>query len=320
MQHAIEVRGLVKAFGDVRALDSVDLTVPAGSVLGVLGPNGAGKTTAVRILSTLTRPDTGIARVLGFDVVERAAEVRDRIGLTGQYAGLDHDLSGEQNLVLLARMLGASRPQAKARAAELLERFDLVHAAGRAAGKYSGGMRRRLDLAASIVRHPEVLFLDEPTTGLDPASRNGLWEIVRELVAEGTTVLLTTQYLEEADQLADSIAVIDSGRVIASGPPSALKQMVGGLVLRLRPVRAEALPRLVELAGWAVEAEAKLEEGEAVVPVAYPGQATAVMTRVTQAGIDLASFGLDEPTLDEVFLNLTGHRAESTSTAMEVSA
>src|SRR5690606_27962183 len=156
MQHAIEVRGLVKAFGDVRALDSVDLTVPAGSVLGVLGPNGAGKTTAVRILSTLTRPDTGIARVLGFDVVERAAEVRDRIGLTGQYAGLDHDLSGEQNLVLLARMLGASRPQAKARAAELLERFDLVHAAGRAAGKYSGGMRRRLDLAASIVRHPEV--------------------------------------------------------------------------------------------------------------------------------------------------------------------
>ncbi|HEU5128738.1 MAG TPA: ATP-binding cassette domain-containing protein [Glycomyces sp.] len=318
MQHAIEVRGLVKAFGDVRALDGVDLTAPAGTVLGVLGPNGAGKTTAVRTLSTLTRPDGGTARVLGLDVVADAGKVRERIGLTGQYAGLDHDLTGEQNLVLIARMLGASRSQAKARAAELLERFDLVHAAGRAAGKYSGGMRRRLDLAASVVRRPEVLFLDEPTTGLDPGSRNGLWDVVRGLVAEGTTVLLTTQYLEEADQLADAIAVIDAGRVIASGAPSELKQMVGGLVLRLRPVRPEALRQLAELANWTIGAEARIEEGEAIVPVVHAGEATAVMTRVAQAGIDLLAFGLDEPTLDEVFLTLTGHRAGSTSETAEV--
>jgi daunorubicin resistance ABC transporter ATP-binding subunit len=313
MHHAIEVRGVTKSFGDVRALDGVDLTAPAGSVLGVLGPNGAGKTTAVRVLSTLTVPDTGSARVLGLDVVARAGEVRERIGLTGQYAGLDHDLTGEQNLVLLARMLGASRAQAKARAAELLERFDLLPAAGRPAGKYSGGMRRRLDLAASIVRRPEVLFLDEPTTGLDPKSRNGLWDIVRELVAEGTTVLLTTQYLEEADQLADAVAVIDAGRVVASGTPAELKQMVGGLVLRMRPARPEALEQLADLADWTVRARAEREEGEAVVPVSHAGEATAVMSRVTQAGIDLLSFGLDEPTLDEVFLSLTGHRAESAS-------
>ena len=319
MQHAIEVRGLKKAFGDVRALDGVDLTAPTGSVLGVLGPNGAGKTTAVRVLGTLTRPDAGIARVLGLDVAARPGEVRDRIGLTGQYAGLDDDLTGEQNLVLIARLLGASRSQAKRRAAELLERFDLAHAAGRAAGKHSGGMRRRLDLAASIVRRPEVLFLDEPTTGLDPKSRSGLWEVVRELVAEGTTVLLTTQYLEEADQLADSIAVIDAGRVVASGAPAELKQMVGGLVLRMRPVRPEALRQLADLADWTIGAEAGLEEGEAVVPVAHAGEATAVMSRVTQAGIDLISFGLDEPTLDEVFLTLTGHRAES-NVAEEVAA
>ncbi|WP_026922986.1 daunorubicin resistance protein DrrA family ABC transporter ATP-binding protein [Glycomyces arizonensis] len=320
MRHAIEVRGLVKAFGDVRALDGVDLTAPAGSVLGVLGPNGAGKTTAVRILSTLTHPDAGTARVLGLDVVAKADEVRDRIGLTGQYAGLDENLTGEQNLVLIARLLGASRPQAKARAAELLERFDLVHAASRPAGKYSGGMRRRLDLAASVVRRPEVLFLDEPTTGLDPKSRGGLWDVVRDLVAEGTTVLLTTQYLEEADQLADSIAVIDAGRVIASGAPAELKRMVGGLVLRMRPVRPEALPQLVVLADGTIGAAAKIEEGEAVVPVAHAGEATAVMSRVTQAGVDLASFGLDEPTLDEVFLTLTGHRAESNDEKEEVAA
>ncbi|WP_100444989.1 ATP-binding cassette domain-containing protein [Glycomyces xiaoerkulensis] len=311
MQHAIEVRGLVKTFGAVRALDGADLTAPPGTVLGVLGPNGAGKTTAVRVLSTLTRSDGGSARVLGLDVAEHAGEVRSRIGLTGQYAGLDPDLTGEQNLVLLARLLGASRAKAKARAAELLERFELTEAATRAAGKYSGGMRRRLDLAASIVRRPEVLFLDEPTTGLDPASRSRLWELVRELVAEGTTVLLTTQYLEEADHLADSIAVIDSGRVIASGTPGELKQAVGGLVLRLEPVRTEALPQLRDLADWTIGARAEIEEGRAVVPVGHAGEATAVMARVTQAGIDLASFGVDEPTLDEVFLNLTGHRAEA---------
>ena len=317
MRYAIEVRGLKKSFGEVHALSGVDLAAAPGTVLGVLGPNGAGKTTAVRVMSTLTRPDSGTARVLGLDVTAEAPQVRERIGLTGQYAGLDPNLSGEQNLVLVARLLGASRRQAKARANELIERFDLAHAATRAVAKYSGGMRRRLDLAASIVRRPEVLFLDEPTTGLDPKSRTVLWETVRELVAEGTTVLLTTQYLEEADQLADSIAVIDTGQVIASGTPAQLKQAVGGQVLRLTPVRPEAADQLVQLAEWAVEAKARAEDGAVIVPVAHAGEAQAVMARVGQAGIDLASFGVHEPTLDEVFLSLTGHRAETTETANE---
>ncbi|MEU6859522.1 ATP-binding cassette domain-containing protein [Glycomyces sp. NPDC046736] len=311
MKYAIEVRGLVKAFGEVRALDGVHLAAAPGTVLGVLGPNGAGKTTAVRILSTLTTADAGTARVLGHDVAAEAGKVRERIGLTGQYAGLDPALSGEQNLMLIARLLGASRRQARQRAHELIERFDLAHAAGRAADKYSGGMRRRLDLAASIVRRPEVLFLDEPTTGLDPKSRGGLWDIVRELVAEGTTVLLTTQYLEEADQLADSIAVIDTGKVIASGTPSQLKQTVGGQVLRLSPARPESLGQLAQLADWAIGAQSRQEDGDLVVPVAHAGEAQAVMARVGQAGIDLTGFGLHEPTLDEVFLTLTGHTAET---------
>ncbi|THV30605.1 ATP-binding cassette domain-containing protein [Glycomyces paridis] len=311
MKYAIEVRGLRKSFGDVNALDGVDLGAAPGTVLGVLGPNGAGKTTAVRVLSTLTRPDAGTARVLGLDVATQAGKVRERIGLTGQYAGLDPNLSGEQNLVLIARLLGASRRQARARANELIERFDLAHAATRAAGKYSGGMRRRLDLAASVVRRPDVLFLDEPTTGLDPQSRNGLWQVVRELVAAGTTVLLTTQYLEEADQLADSIAVIDTGRVIASGTPAQLKQTVGGQVLRLSPARPDAAGQLAQLAEWAIGAKARTEDGAVIVPVAHAGEAQAVMVRVNQAGVDLAGFGLHEPTLDEVFLQLTGHRAHT---------
>ncbi|MEU5152782.1 ATP-binding cassette domain-containing protein [Glycomyces sp. NPDC021274] len=317
MRYAIEVRGLKKSFGEVHALSGVDLAAAPGTVLGVLGPNGAGKTTAVRVMSTLTKPDAGSARVLGLDVVEQAAQVRERIGLTGQYAGLDPALSGEQNLVLVARLLGASRRQAKTRANELIERFDLAHAATRAAGRYSGGMRRRLDLAASIVRRPEVLFLDEPTTGLDPQSRNGLWQVVRDLVASGTTVLLTTQYLEEADQLADAIAVIDSGRVIASGTPSQLKQAVGGQVLRLSPTRPDAVDQLVQLAEWAVGVKARAEGGEVLVPVAHAGEAQAVMARVSQAGVDLAGFGLHEPTLDEVFLQLTGHRTRTDETAKE---
>ncbi|MFG3341564.1 ATP-binding cassette domain-containing protein [Glycomyces sp. NPDC048151] len=318
MRYAIEVRGLKKSFGDVHALSGVDLAAAPGTVLGVLGPNGAGKTTAVRVMSTLAKPDAGTARVLGLDVVAQAAAVREKIGLTGQYAGLDPNLSGEQNLVLVARLLGASRRQAKARANELIERFDLAHAATRAAGSYSGGMRRRLDLAASIVRRPEVLFLDEPTTGLDPQSRNGLWEVVRDLVAAGTTVLLTTQYLEEADQLADSIAVIDTGRVIASGTPSQLKQAVGGQVLRLSPVDPGAAGQLVQLAEWAAGVQARTEDGAVIVPVAHAGEAQAVMARVGQAGVDLAGFGLHEPTLDEVFLQLTGHR--TAPNAKEVAA
>jgi oleandomycin transport system ATP-binding protein len=309
-ERAIEVRGLVKTFGDVRALDGVDLAADRGTVLGVLGPNGAGKTTAVRALSTLTRPDRGTARVLGLDVVEHAADVRRLIGLTGQYAGLDPNLSGTQNLVLVARLLGASRRRAKDRANELIERFDLAHAADRAVGKYSGGMRRRLDLAASIVRRPEVLFLDEPTTGLDPKSRGGLWDLVRELVADGTTVLLTTQYLEEADQLADTIAVIDHGRVIASGAPAELKQMVGGLVLRLEPARAADLETLADLARWTTGGNAAVEGRAVTVPVADPAAGGIVMARAAEAGVPLATFRLDQPTLDEVFLALTGHRTE----------
>ncbi|SDE09884.1 ATP-binding cassette domain-containing protein [Glycomyces harbinensis] len=320
MKYAIEVRGLVKSFGEVRALDGIDLGVAPGTVMGLLGPNGAGKTTAVRVLSTLTVPDAGTARVLGLDVVAQAAQVRERLSLTGQYAGLDDGLTGEQNLVLIARLLGASRSQAKARAHELIERFDLAHAASRPVAGYSGGMRRRLDLAASIVRRPEVLVLDEPTTGLDPNSRNGLWEVVRELVAEGTTVLLTTQYLEEADQLADSIAVVDSGRVIASGTPSQLKQTVGGLVLRLRPVRPDALAQLRDLADWTIGASVREEDATLFVPVAHAGEATALMSRVSQAGVDLAAFGLDEPTLDEVFLTLTGHRTGTDEKKTEVPA
>jgi ABC-2 type transport system ATP-binding protein len=224
---AVEASGLVKTFGNTRAVDRVDLAVPAGSVYGVLGPNGAGKTTIIRMLATLLRPDAGSVRVLGHDIVREADAVRGRVALTGQYASVDEDLTGRENLVLLARLLGHARAQAKARAGELLEAFGLAEAADRLVKTYSGGMRRRLDIAASIVVTPELLFLDEPTTGLDPRSRNQVWELVRALAATGTTVLLTTQYLEEADQLADRIAVIDRGSLIAEGTPGQLKASVG---------------------------------------------------------------------------------------------
>ena len=224
---AVVARGLTKRFGATTAVDGVDLTIPGGSVFGLLGPNGAGKTTVVSMLATLIEPDAGQATVLGYDVTAQAHQVRQLIGLTGQYASLDETLSGTENLVLIGRLTGVSRTDARQRAAELLKRFRLTDAAGRAVKTYSGGMRRRLDLAASLVSKPRVLFLDEPTTGLDPRSRNELWDIVRELVAEGVTVLLTTQYLEEADQLADQIAVIDHGRVIAQGTSAELKELTG---------------------------------------------------------------------------------------------
>jgi oleandomycin transport system ATP-binding protein len=225
--HAIVARGLTKRFGATTAVDGVDLAIREGTVFGLLGPNGAGKTTIVRILSTLIAPDAGQASVLGYDVTAQAHQVRQLIGLTGQYASVDETLTGTENLVLIARLTGMSRADAKARARELLRRFRLTDAASRAVKTYSGGMRRRLDLAASLVSRPRVLFLDEPTTGLDPRSRNGMWDIVRELVADGVTVLLTTQYLEEADQLADQIAVIDRGRVIAQGTAAELKAQTG---------------------------------------------------------------------------------------------
>src|SRR3954454_508653 len=235
MTYAIEASGLTKRYGTTQALAGVDLAAREGTVLGVLGPNGAGKTTAVRVLATLLQPDGGSASVAGFDVVRQPAEVRARVGLTGQYASVDEDLTGTQNLLLIGQLLGLRTREARARAGELLEWFDLAEAAGRTAKTYSGGMRRRLDLAASLVGRPSVIFLDEPTTGLDPAKRDEMWGVVRRVVAEGATVLLTTQYLEEADALADEISVIDRGRVIAHDTPDGLKRRVGGLTLRVRP-------------------------------------------------------------------------------------
>ncbi|WP_019631261.1 daunorubicin resistance protein DrrA family ABC transporter ATP-binding protein [Actinomadura atramentaria] len=317
MPYAIRAEGLEKRFGETLALDGVSLAAEPGTVLGVLGPNGAGKTTTTRILATLTAPTAGRAEVGGYDVVAEAHRVRRLVGLTGQYAGVDEMLTGFENLLLLGRLVGMPRRAARARAAELLDRFRLTEAGERAAKTYSGGMRRRLDLAASLVARPRVLFLDEPTTGLDPRSRGDLWDVVRELTGDGVTVLLTTQYLEEADQLADDLVVIDRGRVIADGPPEQLKAQVGGQVLEVAPVRAadrEAVARIVgELAGAAPEV------GEALVsaPVSDPAVLTAVVRRLDDAGITVGEMSLRKASLDEVFLALTGHRAEETAATDE---
>ena len=309
---AIEASGLVKAFGKTRAVAGVDLAVPAGSVYGFLGPNGAGKTTTIRMLATLLRPDAGQARVLGHDIVSEADVVRGRVALTGQYASVDDDLTGRENLVLLARLLGHTRAGAKARAGELLYAFGLAEGADRLVKTYSGGMRRRLDIAASIVITPELLFLDEPTTGLDPRSRNQVWELVRALAANGTTVLLTTQYLDEADQLADRIAVIDRGTVIAEGPTGQLKASVGSgaLHVRLRDpgqrLHAEhVLSQALEMPVHPGSVEAALS-----ARVADPERATLALAALSRCGIAVSGFALSQPSLDEVFLALTGHRAD----------
>ncbi|MEW1843848.1 ATP-binding cassette domain-containing protein [Nonomuraea angiospora] len=303
MKYAIEAEGLVKRYGDKSALDGVDLAARTGSVLGVLGPNGAGKTTAVRVLATLARPDAGRALVGGYDVTRRAAKVRELIGLTGQYASVDEKLTGTQNLLLVGRLLGLSRPAARARAGELLARFGLEEAAGRAASGYSGGMRRRLDLAVSLVSRPRILFLDEPTTGLDPHARGELWDVVRELTADGVTVLLTTQYLEEADQLADDLLVIDRGRVAASGTPAELKALAGGHRLDVRPLRAADLEKAETILG------AKAADGVVSVPVHDLKVPPALLRDLDDAGIVLAEHALRLPSLDDVFLTLTGdHR------------
>ena len=311
---AILVEGLTKSFGDVHALRGIDLSVPRGTVLGVLGPNGAGKTTAVRILTTLLLPDGGQAIVEGRDVVREAAAVRRSIGLAGQSAAIQEELTGRENLEIIGRLYHLSWPRARSRAVELLEQFGLTAAADRAAKTYSGGMQRRLDLAASLVGQPRVLFLDEPTTGLDPRSRLGMWDIIRSLVADGTTLLLTTQYLDEADELADEIVVIDHGQVIAAGTSEELKGRIGGDVVEFSvPDRSRVTD--------AVAAIAKIGEGEphadpetGVINIGVGGRGSEALIEAVRsldnAGIQTIGLGLRRPSLDDVFLALTGHAAE----------
>ena len=308
---AIEATGLVKSFGDTRAVDGVDLAVRTGSVYGVLGPNGAGKSTTIRMLATLLRPDAGSARVLGHDIVEEADAVRGLVTLTGQLASVDEDLTGRENLILLGRLLGLKRDAAKARADELLDAFGLTEAAGRLVKHYSGGMRRRLDISASIVVTPELMFLDEPTTGLDPRSRNQVWDIIRTLVAGGTTILLCTQYLDEADRLADGIAVIDHGRVIAEGTPGQLKASVGLGALKVRLLDPEDRPA----ARTVLERElgnVNLEPDPTALtaPCADADRGAEAVAELVRAGVRIADFSVGQPTLDEVFLALTGRPAE----------
>ncbi|MBP2402539.1 ATP-binding cassette domain-containing protein [Streptomyces syringium] len=318
-RNAVEVRGLVKHYGETKALDGVDLDVREGTVLGVLGPNGAGKTTLVRVLSTLIRPDAGSARVAGYDVVSQPRQLRRVIGLTGQYASVDEKLSGTENLYMIGRLLDLSRKDARRRAAEMLERFSLTEAAKRPAMQYSGGMRRRLDLAASMIGLPSVLYLDEPTTGLDPRTRNEVWEEVRRMVSEGVTVLLTTQYMEEAEQLADELTVIDRGRVIAGGGVDELKAKVGGRTLQIRPADPAELPRMVGAVAQAgldgiAGATADAAEGVVNVPIVSDEQLTAVIGLLGERGFAIAGISTHLPSLDEVFLAVTGQKT-SDSTA-----
>jgi oleandomycin transport system ATP-binding protein len=318
----IQAEGLVKTFKDTTALAGVDFAARRGTVLGLLGPNGSGKTTSVRVLTTLLRPDGGRARILGHDVVRDAPAVRRLIGVTGQYAAVDDALSGTDNLVLVARLLDIPRRAARARAAELIERFGLTEAAGRRVRTYSGGMRRRLDLAVGLVGRPEVLFLDEPTTGLDPRHRGEVWDAVQALVADGVTVLLTTQYLEEADQLADDLVVLDRGRVIASGTPATLKAEVGGQRLHVRPLHRDDLPRVAALVAEAApDIEPILDTaGELVLPGAGTGVLHRLGARLEESWIPVAELGLRLPSLDDVFLTLTGHAAAGSGTDSEQEA
>lgn len=313
----IRVEGLTKAFGRTVALGGVDLAVPAGTITALLGPNGAGKTTLVRILATLIRPDGGRAEVAGLDVVRRAASVRAMIGLTGQYAALDELLTGRENLRLIGRLSHLGERRTRSRADELLELVGIADAAGRAVGTYSGGMRRRLDIAAGLVAEPEVLFLDEPTTGLDPRGRIDTWDLIASLVRQGTTLLLTTQYLEEADRLADSVAVIDRGRIVASGTPDELKQRVGGNVLEVRLAEAgQAAAAEAALAPLGTGA-ARTEGGLLSVPVRRAdGAVVHAVRRLDAAGVEASDLTLRRPTLDDVFLTLTG-RAVTTVAAGE---
>jgi ABC-2 type transport system ATP-binding protein len=315
-QPAILVEGVTKAFGTVQALRGIDLAVPPGTVLGLLGPNGAGKTTAVRVLTTLLRPDGGRATVNGFDVVRRPADVRRSIGLAGQSAAIQEELTGRENLEIIGRLYHLSWPDARQRAVELLDQFDLSDAADRAAKTYSGGMQRRLDLAASLVGHPTVLFLDEPTTGLDPRARIGMWGVIRNLVSTGTTLLLTTQYLDEADELADEIVVIDHGVVIAAGTAEELKNRVGGDVLEFSVPDAAAVPKALAAVAQVGESEPHVDEttGRISVPVGAGGSdaLVAAVRALDAAALQVQGLTIRRPSLDDVFLAVTGHAAEET--------
>jgi oleandomycin transport system ATP-binding protein len=310
MTYAIQAEGLVKRFGGTTALAGADLEARTGKVLALLGPNGAGKTTAVRIIATLLQPDGGRATVDGYDVVTQAHQVRQLIALTGQYAAVDESLTGVENLLLIGRLLGMSRTDARRRATELLEEFALADAGGRAARTFSGGMRRRLDLAASLVGRPRILCLDEPTTGLDPRGRGDLWRVVGRLVDDGVTALLTTQYLEEADQFADDVVVIDRGQVVATGTPDQLKAQVGEQVLYVSPVREADLATVVRVVADVSGAVPDTAAGAVSARVRDPGLPPAILQRLTDAGVPVAELTLRKPSLDEVFFTLTGHHAD----------
>jgi ABC-2 type transport system ATP-binding protein len=314
--YAVETSGLTKTYGKTRAVDGIDLTVSTGSVYGFLGPNGAGKTTTVRMLATLLRPDGGWARLFGHDVVREAEAVRGRISLTGQFASLDEAMTGTENLVLIGRLLGYSWAQARARANELLAAFDLAEAARRQVRTYSGGMRRRLDIAASLIVTPDLLFLDEPTTGLDPRSRNQVWDVIRTIVGEGTTVLLTTQYLDEAHQLADRIAVIDHGKIIVEGTSGQLKASIGAGTVHVRLLDPEQRPHAERVLAQALNVPVRLDADpvslSAQIVAASGAQQSAeyvahVLAELSHAGVVITDFALGQPSLDEVFLALTGH-------------
>jgi ABC-2 type transport system ATP-binding protein len=318
----IEAEGLVKVYrsrkSEVRALDGLDLSVSEGTVLGLLGPNGAGKTTTVRIIATLLRPDAGRATVAGFDVVSQAQQLRHVIGLSGQYAAVDENLTGRENLWLFGRLYQLPSPEAHRRAGELLERFDLVDAADRTIKTYSGGMRRRLDLASALIGRPRLLILDEPTTGLDPRSRLSMWEIIRDLVREGATVLLTTQYLEEADELADTIAVVDRGRIIAEGTARELKRQVGGERIEVHLHRLEDIPFVESVLARHGDGDIAVDESTRQLSIAAGGGAErlfGVFRELDEAGIAVDDIGMRRPTLDDVFLTLTGHVADATAEA-----
>lgn len=312
MTNAIVAEGLVKRFAETTALAGIDLTVKAGTVFGLLGPNGAGKTTAVRILATLLKPDAGHATVGGYDVERQAHQVRQLVGMTGQYASVDETLTGAENLLLIGRLLGIPRREAKQRARELLDRFHLTDAADRAVKGYSGGMRRRLDLAASLVGQPRLLYLDEPTTGLDPRSRLELWDLIRHLVADGVTVLLTTQYLDEADALTDQIAVIDHGRVIETGTPDELKAKIGAQSLAVRPADADAVATVRDIVAELAGVDPDVRGLLVTAPVTNHEVLPAAVRRLDDAGIAISELALRSSSLDEVFLSLTGHPAEET--------